>query len=134
MGLLEEVATYLAANSGGTMTLGTNLFIGDMPDDPDHVTAIYETGGMAPDETLGAISVPVWENPRLQVLCRGATYVEARASADIAWKTLVLIVNQNLGSTRYMRVVPVQSPMLAGRDNSLRVLISCNYDVMKAVS
>ena len=36
MGVLDDVGTFMAANvSDTTLTLGTNLFLGRMPDTPD---------------------------------------------------------------------------------------------------
>ena len=45
MSVLDEIGTYLAANvSNVTLTLGTNLFLGRLPDDPDTVQVHLEPG------------------------------------------------------------------------------------------
>ena len=71
MALLTDVSTYLASTvTDATLVVGTNLFLGRLPEDPDTCVAIYETMGQSPDNTFGGSTVPVFENPRIQVVTR----------------------------------------------------------------
>ena len=46
MGMLDDVGTFMAANvTAVSLTLGTNLFLGRLPESPDTCVAIYETAG-----------------------------------------------------------------------------------------
>ena len=55
MTMLSDIGTKLAAASISTqdLTLGTNLFLGRLPESPDTCVAIYQTGGLAPIDQLG---------------------------------------------------------------------------------
>ena len=66
MALLPDVGAYLAA-AGLSLTVGTNLFYGRLPDTPDKCVAIYETGGAAPVDTMSDNTEPIVVQPRLQV-------------------------------------------------------------------
>lgn len=74
MTFIEQVATYLQA--GGIGTLGTNLFISNLPDSVDSCVAVFDTGGMTPD-----IYLPTKE-PTFQVLVRSTTYDLGKAKID----------------------------------------------------
>ena len=67
MSMLTDVGTYLAAASISTqdLTLGTNLFLGRLPDSPDTCVGLIQTGGPAPTDTIGA-SYPPLETQGLQ--------------------------------------------------------------------
>jgi hypothetical protein len=74
MTFIEQVATYLQA--GGIGTLGTNLFISNLPDSVDACVAVFDTGGMPPD-----IYLPTKE-PTFQVFVRSTTYDLGKAKID----------------------------------------------------
>lgn len=74
MTFIEQVATYLQTGSIGT--LGTNLFIGNLPDSVDSCVAVFDTGGMQPD-----IYLPTKE-PTFQILVRSTTYDLGKAKID----------------------------------------------------
>lgn len=75
--LETEVATYLQAQ-GLSLTMGTNLFVGQMPDSPDQLAAIstrpgmgavrYLTGGVQSAESK-------LDQPALVIRVRASTYV-----------------------------------------------------------
>ena len=71
MSVLDEVGTYLAATvTNVTLTLGTNLFLGRLPDDPDTCVSVQETGGQGPINTMSNNTAPVIEQPNVQTLIR----------------------------------------------------------------
>lgn len=135
MSLLDEVGTYLAANSIGT--LGTNMFLGFLPDTPDACVALYETGGQEPVRAMrSAAGQPVASRPRLQVVCRADqyNYQTARAKSKAVAALLDGLGDTTLSGTRYLWVGAVQEPFLMGRDDSGRVQIAQNFDVVKELS
>ena len=133
--MLDEIGTYLAANGIGTV--GTNLFKGFMPDLPDAVVVLYETGGLAPYRAMrSAPGQPVATRPRLQVVCRNTQYeyAVARAKAQAVYVLLEGFGDQTLSGTRYLWIAAVQEPFMMGRDVTGRVQVAQNFDVVKEIS
>jgi hypothetical protein len=132
MALLTDVSTYLASTvTDATLVVGTNLFLGRLPEDPDTCVAIYETMGQSPDDTFGGSTVPVFENPRIQVVARAAAYADSASLAADIWTQLQKVDNETLTSTRYQRIESVQSPFALDRDQRERMVTVCNYQVQK---
>lgn len=135
MALLDDIADYLS--SGGIGTVGTNLFKGFAPDTPNALTVIYETGGQAPVHAMNASAgQAVVEMPRIQVVCRATAYdySTARSTAHSVFKLLDGLPARSINSVAYKWGAAIQSPFLMGRDEAGRVLIACNYDVVKEMS
>ena len=134
MTMLNDIGTKLAAATISTqdLTLGTNLFLGRLPESPDTCVAIYQYAGLRPIDQLGT-AAPNLEQPSLQVRCRATSYATAEALANDIWGVLVVILNQTLTSTRYLRVEPQQSPFPLERDTQDRIIFVANYNVTKEV-
>lgn len=133
MGLVEDIGTYLAAQST-RFTLGTNLYLNFMPSTLATSAAIYETGGLPPSRTFAPSTSPAWENARIQVVCRSTSSTKARANVDTAWTVLEGISNVALPTstgTYYLRVASVQSPFLLMRDDAGSILFAFNCDVLR---
>lgn len=131
MALLDDVGAYLAAQVG-SLTLGTNLFLGRMPDEPDTCVALYEYGGDSPLSTMGSDAMPPVEQPRIQILTRAPGYSSSRSLALSCWAAVEAILNETLSGTRYHRVSANQSPFPLERDSHDRVLFAQNFRVQKA--
>jgi hypothetical protein len=129
--LLDEIGAYLVAQGIGT--LGTDLFLGEIPPKaPDAAVGLIETGGRAPEHTFGsAVGAPAWESPSLQVLARAKTYVAARNKAHDIYKKLDGLSNTTLSGVFYLSVFAIQSPFALGRDDADRELIAFNCAVKK---
>jgi len=132
--LLNDMVTYLS--SGGGWTGGTNLFAGLLPPTPDEAIAIYETGGTAPEHTMGNVAgAGVLERPRVQVISRASTYEVARANAQKAWLLLDKLPTRTINGVQYYYGQAVQSPFLMGRDEQQgSPLVAFNVDILKAMS
>lgn len=143
MGVAEDLATYLDSNSS-SFTSGASLFVNGLPHSTGAALAIYESGGLDPQQHYGDGTLPAWENITVQLVARtsaptgGATIpspVNARTLMHKAWVLLNGIVNEELSGSTYLRVEPRQSPMrLPEPENDGRVLFSCNFDVMRVPS
>lgn len=131
MALLDDLGTYLDSQVA-TLTLGTNLFLGRIPDDPDTCVALFEYGGNAPTSTMGGDALPPIENPNIQVLTRGSGYASARTLAFECWTAIEAILNETLTATLYHRVSANQSPFPLERDSQDRVIWAQNFRVMKS--
>jgi hypothetical protein len=134
MAILDDIGAYMVTNvTDTTLTLGTNLFLGRMPTDPDTCVAIYETGGNDPTDVFGANSAPPIENAGVMCHTRAAAYSDCQSLAVDIMKTLSKVINETLTSTYYYKVEPIQSPFSLDRDDQDRMVFSCNFSVAKAL-
>jgi len=134
--LLDDIVDYLSSAASATFPAGT-IRAGLLQPDPDVQTAIYETGGQSPVHAMNPLpGKAVIERPRIQVVCRAGTfdYAIARSTAHVAFKLLDGLPDRLINGTRYKWGSAVQSPFLMGRDDAGRVLISCNYDIIKELT
>jgi len=132
MAVLTDVGAYLDTNvSAVSLTAGTNLFYGRLPDSPDTCVALYETGGQGPEDTMGNNSAPVFENPRVQIIVRASDYASAETLIRDCWDKLQLVSNETLTSTHYFRINAVQSPFALERDSQDRMMMACNFQIVK---
>lgn len=133
MTLLEDIATYLAANS--TLVIGTDLFAGQIPADaPDGVTCVYEYPGAPPIDGMGSSTAPQVALPRIQVVGRGkgtSDYNDARGRVRTAYSILHGVTELVLSGTRYLRIMALQEPFPLSRDDNQRVLFACNFEVYR---
>ena len=135
MAFLPDVGAYLVANVTDTsLVLGTNLFLGRLPDTPSTCVSVYETGGLTPIEAMGGSSLPAFIQPRAQLLVRAASYAAAASLAEDCFKKLTLIDNEALSGTKYLRVEGIQSPFYLERDGQERVVFACNYQAQRVLT
>ena len=130
MATLDDIGTYLASQVG-SLTLGTNLFLGRLPDTPDTCVALYEYGGETPVSTMGGDAMPPVEQPRIQVNVRAPGYSSSNTLALSVWTALEGILNETLTATRYHRVAAIQSPFPLERDSADRVIFAQNFRVQR---
>lgn len=133
MATLDEMGVFLAAAC--SLTVGTTLFKGQLPATPDTCMAVYEYPGASPDFVFGRAAISV-ESPRVQVAVRGAKddYSTPRATAETAYRAIAAAAPQSISSTRYLRMVPLQSPFQRERDEHGRVVIAFNVQLDKELS
>ena len=129
MTILETVGWYLDDQNLGT--LGTDLFLAVMPDSPDVMTCVYETGGGVPDQVMGP-SAWVIDRPSFQVLCRAGQgdYPTARDAAAAIRALLGAVIEQDVNGTHVMRILPSGGLLALGEDPLGRPVVSLNFDVM----
>lgn len=134
MTVLDEVGTYISTNVTG-VTLGTNLFIGLLPDSPGNCVAIFETVTDAPYYVMnGTTSIPQLENPRMMLYVRNASYVTGRALIETIWRQLQEVSEDALSSVVYHRIQAFGSPKFLERDSNFNVMFSANFKIMKDLS
>ena len=132
MGLVADIATRLAA--GGFGTLGTNLFIGYLPDQPDVAMAVYGQPGVAPISAMGeAVGAIVLERPNVQILCRGVSFPAVETAILATIPCLEAICEEVVGGKTYHGVWANQSYPAAWRDDNNRVVMSLNFRIIKGV-
>jgi len=124
--VLEAVGTYLQTNNKGT--LGTNIFLGVLPETPDVCIGVFEYEGLAPMFTMGTAGIEI-DRPSVQLLFRASRddYPTARDAADGARILLSSVANQTINSLKILRIEPVGSIMPMGVDKNSRPIISSNF-------
>ena len=155
--MLKEIGTYL--QSQGIGTLGANVFLGLMPDQPDNCIALFEYAGSPPDLHWNG------EYPGLQVRVRNKSYAAARTKIGEVMAELHGLYEQTLGvvsddeggeeddegvgeddskgggeevgeptpvtGTRYLLIKARGSPEILKRDNNNRVELFVNFEIIK---
>jgi len=128
--MVEEVGAFLAAQLPARFTLGTNLFLNYMPDEPATATVVIEYPGSPPLDVYAR--KPAVEAPRFQLVCRssgdGSGPTVGRDNADAAFMSLHAVGNQTLSGSTYLSISALQSPFLLDRDARGRVEFACNYE------
>jgi hypothetical protein len=123
MPLLTEIGAYLATKSIGTV--GTDIFLGLMPDQPDNCIALFEYAGSPPDLHWAG------EYPGLQVRVRNKSYAMARAKIGEIVKELHGLHEQTLSGTRYLLIRARGAPEVLKRDANNRVELFVNFEIIK---
>ena len=133
--LLDEIGSYL--QSVGVGAVGSTIFKGDLPDEPVACLALLDGPSSMPDFAHGTDG-PNIEYPRFQIIARGTReaggQIAARQLADNAYVALCRVVNLTLSGTRYLRIEPLQTPFLIGRDANGNVQIGANFEATKVPS
>lgn len=129
MTLLTDVAAKLIAE-GACTSLGTDLFILEIPESPDLMTAIFQYAGSPPELLLDSTGD---EYPGLQVRTRAAKngYAAGEARAAAAQTALHGVSNTTLSGTAYKLIRAMGSPMFIGNDAKSRPEWSQNFEVIK---
>ena len=117
--ILEALADRLT--SASVATVGTNLFIGLMPNSPDVCAALYEYAGSAPLEVLVDNNATL-ERPSVQVMVRASRndYPTARNLIENIRNTLTEITNETISGVTFLRVNQNSSINAVGTDENDR--------------
>ena len=121
--MLREIGAYLATKSIGTV--GTDIFLGLMPDQPDNCIALFEYAGSPPDLHWNG------EYPGLQVRVRNKSYAAARTKIGEVMDKLHGLHEQTLSGTRYLLIKARGSPEVLKRDTNNRVELFVNFEIIK---
>lgn len=121
--MLSDIGNYLQVQGIGT--LGTNIFLGLIPDEPDNCIALFEYAGSPPDLHWNG------KYPGLQVRVRNKSYAVARIKIGEVVAALHGLHEQTLSGTRYLLIKARGSPEILKRDNNNRVELFVNFEIMK---
>ena len=133
--LVDDLGDYLSSQAG--LTLGTDLFLGQMPDTPDSATCVYESGGLSPIKAMGNVAgAAKVERPRVHIVRRGAQcgYEDARATAHAVFMKMDGFPTRSINGISYFWGSALQSPFLRGVDEQGRPEIACNYQLERQMS
>lgn len=128
----KDMADILVADlvqiAGANAVFGTNLFVSQIPDTPDAVVVVADTGGTDPDVAI------VYSRPTIQVRVRGAKggYLAAYTLAQAIVTSLHGLSNQVQGDSRYSSWQ--QGDIISiGNDASDRPELTINFRLHKTV-
>lgn len=140
MGLESDIVTYLAAQGSLSLTAGTNLFEGPLPELPSVgslCVAVTHYASKPSDEyTMGAsLTAPGYEHESFQVMCRDLDKAVAQATALEIHALL-----DNLGTTAsfagsgrtYFHIDSDGPPFNLYQDQNDRWRYVANYHARKA--
>jgi len=127
--MLDDIGGYVASNTA--LTLGTDLFLSLLPDEPGNVVGLFENSGVQPISTMGSVNLPRIDRPELQFIVRNTSYAAGRTLADTLWQLITSISNATINGTLYHRIEAVTSPYIIERDANQRSVLSCNFNVLK---
>ena len=137
--LLDDVAAYLVAQIGGSLSLGStgNVFKVPMPESaPNGSIAIVEYAGAPSVRAMGAnAGAPIAEVVRAQVMVRDSlgSFSTARTLAQTITNTLDNVANVSLvsGGTRYLVIRALGQPSYIGEDANGRHRFVVNLEFWK---
>ncbi len=138
MSLALDIAGYLVAQmADDDFVIGTNLFMGQAPDEPDAIVCIYERPG-AGQYTMGAVDGvrhdPVLEHARFQVMVRTDSSATAYPTgSDLIyriWRTLS-VTNVTLNDTRYLTIESMGMPAPMDPDKQDRLKFVANFQAVR---
>lgn len=126
--ILEAVGAHIDANNA-TLTLGTNLTYGYMPETPDLCVAVYEYQGIPPLATFGNQAFEI-DRPSIQVVVRASKndYPAARNLAQDLRILLAAVVDTSINGLRVVRLASSGSLLPLGTDNLERPRVAFNLD------
>lgn len=122
MRFIDNVATYLAANSIGTVA--TDLFIGILPPTPDNAVMVDYTGGLEPDRYAPVRKLTVQTTVRNTDYDDG--YDKIQAIFDLLHRKLDDLELET-GGVDVMEVMALQEPTFIGQDETNRYVFTCNF-------
>jgi hypothetical protein len=126
--VLEAVGSHIDSNNA-TLTIGTNLFLGKMPESPDLCVTVYEYAGTNPVEGMGSVGFVV-DRPSIQVVVRAGKddYPTARNLAQDLRILLAAVTDTTIGGLRVLRLASNGSVIPLGLDDLDRPRIAFNLD------
>lgn len=132
--VLDDLADL--ASSQGHGTVGTDLFKGLLPAQPDACVAILGPyGGAPPVEAMaGAAGRALAERPRVQVVARAPRHDAAHKKARDLWRSLDGLPARSINGVAYLSVFALQTPFHLETDGNGRAVIACNYEVVRSAA
>lgn len=121
---IDDLAAWLASHGAGTV--GTSIFLGQLPQDKPESILLVETGGRQSDRAIGV------DRPSVQVTARSASYATAKTKAHQVYDLLSECPSFQQGTSRVTYAKALQQPTSLGQDEINLWRIVCNYSIWLA--
>ena len=114
-------------DTSALFTDAVDLFVGEMPDDPDECVCLYDYGGASPHPDPNMVD----RNPRVNIRIRGdiGDYPGSYSNALSIISTLHGKHNEIKNSTRYISIFATSEPLWLGYDEKQRPQWSINFKI-----
>jgi len=120
-----DIADILVLSSSGlSLTLATDLFIGQEPKTPNECVTIYDRPGFAPTPVA-----ETYDQPGFMIRVRGNRndYAGAYEIAQDIKAYLHKMASQSVGSTRYVQILAEGDSNFIGYDDNQRPVFTLNF-------
>lgn len=119
--IIDDIAQHLHNQS--IASLGTSLFKGYLPDDPDTCIAVLDTGGVLPSRDIPT------KKPTFQVFIRATSYAAGKGKLDAVRAALHQQRNLQLipSGTYFYYIYALAEGGHLGRDDNGLDLFSINF-------
>ena len=129
MSLAVDIATILANDAALNLTIGQNLFIGQLTNAPDNQVAVIDEGGDPPQLTLEKSMI--YNKPRARIIVRDTSYLACwRLAAEIA-STVRTKTRMAANGSEYHAFKCLTEPCFLGWDKNNRIMIYMVYQALK---
>ena len=119
MTFIFDLARHLEARGIGT--LGTDLFVGQLPPEPVQAVLLVATGGSEPDRPRGV------ERPSIQVTVRSPSHAAAHEKVHAVYRLLDGMPQALLGTSAVTWCRAMQHPACLGTDEQQAWRFVCNF-------
>ena len=120
-----DIATLLGDASLPALTLGTDLYVSEMPDTPDLCVATFDIPGQDPEVNY------VYERPFVQIVVRGdkGQYVAGHVLAQAVRDVIHGRHNVTVGTSRYVGIWQEGDIGFSGYDHQHRPEFSMHFRI-----
>lgn len=119
MNVIDDIKTMLTG-------IESNIFMGSMPDTPDSLICIYNTGGFDPVRTLK--NDLFLQQPTFQIMLRDSTYQNGYERCNSIINVLDGITNNTINGHFYLSIMQSGDILPLGDDSKKRKLFSINFN------
>ena len=125
-----DIATLLDGDTSLGLTLGTDLFVGRMPDQPANCVVVYDNPGDAPMLTYKKATSNYFYSS-VSVRIRNTNYESGWAQMFAILEFLHASSQDTIGMTYYALIKAMNDPQVLHWDDNDRVLMVVNFEVQR---
>lgn len=122
MSLLADMKTLIPSG----VATATSIYLGDYPDTPDNIVALYHSGGADPSHTFSSRE---FEEPTFQVRIRNVSFAMAETKANAIKDVLDGLTEQSINGNRYLSIFQQGDILPLGKDSKNRTELTLNIRV-----
>lgn len=120
MSLTEDIKTLIPSGAAAE----ADVFRGEMPDSPDNLVCIFQTGGVNPSHSFDARQ---FEEPLFQIMIRNTSYDIAFTKAEAIKDALEGQTELVIGGNTYLSIFMQGDILSLGKDTADRTKLSINF-------
>lgn len=117
MSMLSDIKSLLAG-------IESTIYLADMPDTPDKLICIYNSGGRDPIHNLAKDRIT---QPTIQIRARDTSYDSGLARCEAINAILDVVSNQTINNTFYVSIKQQSDILPLGKDEKKRSEFAINY-------